>query len=114
MEQAFREWIPLSLPAREYLPPIAEKERRESPGSVRSGEFVLSHMASHRLLRDVALNFPAMTHASLDQPRRPGHAGPITVVIYILVNLGAILRIFGRCLTIQSSRSQIVTRLESA
>jgi len=30
---------------------------------VRGGEFVLSHMASHRLLRDVALNFPAMRRA---------------------------------------------------
>jgi len=37
----------------------------------------------------------AMTHASLDQPRRPRHAGAMTVIIYLLLNLGAVLRVFG-------------------
>ena len=32
----------------------AEKEKSESPGSWRGGEFILGHMASHGLFRDVA------------------------------------------------------------
>jgi uncharacterized protein involved in response to NO len=36
-----------------------------------------------------------MTRASLGHTGRPRHAGHMTVVIYILVNLGAVLRVFG-------------------
>lgn len=36
-----------------------------------------------------------MTRASLGHTGRPRHAGPMTVMIYSLVNLGAILRVFG-------------------
>jgi uncharacterized protein involved in response to NO len=36
-----------------------------------------------------------MTRASLGHTGRPKHAGPLTVCIYILVNLGALLRVFG-------------------
>jgi uncharacterized protein involved in response to NO len=36
-----------------------------------------------------------MTRASLGHTGRPKHAGPLTVCIYILVNLGAMLRVFG-------------------
>jgi uncharacterized protein involved in response to NO len=36
-----------------------------------------------------------MTRASLGHTGRPKHAGPLTVCIYILVNVGAILRVFG-------------------
>ena len=36
-----------------------------------------------------------MTRASLGHTGRPRHAGPMTVMIYLLVNLGAVLRVFG-------------------
>jgi uncharacterized protein involved in response to NO len=36
-----------------------------------------------------------MTRASLGHTGRPKHAGPLTVCIYILVNVGAMLRVFG-------------------
>ena len=36
-----------------------------------------------------------MTRASLGHTWRPRHAGPVTVFIYTLVTLGAMLRIFG-------------------
>jgi uncharacterized protein involved in response to NO len=36
-----------------------------------------------------------MTRASLGHTGRPKHAGPLTICIYILVNLGAMLRVFG-------------------
>ena len=36
-----------------------------------------------------------MTRASLGHTGRPKHAGPLTVCIYILVNAGAVLRVFG-------------------
>ena len=36
-----------------------------------------------------------MTRASLGHTGRPKHAGPLTVCIYLLVNLGAMLRVFG-------------------
>jgi uncharacterized protein involved in response to NO len=36
-----------------------------------------------------------MTRASLGHTGRPRHAGPMTVMIYSLVNLGAMLRVFG-------------------
>ncbi len=36
-----------------------------------------------------------MTRASLGHTGRPKHAGPLTLCIYLLVNLGAILRVFG-------------------
>ena len=42
-----------------------------------------------------AMTLAVMTRASLGHTGRPRHAGHMTVVIYILVNLGAVLRVFG-------------------
>jgi uncharacterized protein involved in response to NO len=42
-----------------------------------------------------AMTLAVMTRASLGHTGRPRHAGPLTVVIYILINLGAVLRVFG-------------------
>jgi uncharacterized protein involved in response to NO len=42
-----------------------------------------------------AMTLAVMTRASLGHTGRPLHAGPMTVVIYVLVNLGALLRVFG-------------------
>jgi uncharacterized protein involved in response to NO len=36
-----------------------------------------------------------MTRASLGHTGRPRHAGPLTGLIYLLVNIGAGLRVFG-------------------
>jgi uncharacterized protein involved in response to NO len=40
-----------------------------------------------------------MTRASLGHTGRIKHAGPLTVLIYLLVNVGALLRVFGQSLT---------------
>ncbi len=42
-----------------------------------------------------AMTLAVMTRASLGHTGRPRHAGPLTVLIYMLVNLGAMLRVFG-------------------
>lgn len=42
-----------------------------------------------------AMTMAIMTRASLGHTGRPKQASPITVMIYILVNLGALLRVFG-------------------
>lgn len=42
-----------------------------------------------------AMTLAVMTRASLGHTGRPRHAGPLTVLIYTLVNLGAVLRVFG-------------------
>jgi uncharacterized protein involved in response to NO len=42
-----------------------------------------------------AMTLAVMTRASLGHTGRPRHAGPLTVFIYILVNVGAVLRVFG-------------------
>lgn len=42
-----------------------------------------------------AMTLAIMTRASLGHTGRPRHAGPMTVLIYLLVNLGAVLRVFG-------------------
>ena len=41
-----------------------------------------------------AMTLAVMTRASLGHTGRPRHAGLMTVVIYVLVNLGAVLRVF--------------------
>ena len=41
------------------------------------------------------MTLAVMTRASLGHTGRPRHAGPLTVFIYMLVNLGALLRVFG-------------------
>ena len=41
------------------------------------------------------MTLAVMTRASLGHTGRIKHAGPMTVLIYILVNLGALLRVFG-------------------
>jgi uncharacterized protein involved in response to NO len=42
-----------------------------------------------------AMTLAVMTRASLGHTGRPRQADPLTVLIYVLVNLGAILRVFG-------------------
>jgi uncharacterized protein involved in response to NO len=42
-----------------------------------------------------AMTLAVMTRASLGHTGRPRHAGPLTVLIYMLVNLGALVRVFG-------------------
>jgi uncharacterized protein involved in response to NO len=42
-----------------------------------------------------AMTLAVMTRASLGHTGRPRHAGPTTVLIYLLVNVGALLRVFG-------------------
>jgi len=41
------------------------------------------------------MTLAVMTRASLGHTGRPKHAGPLTVSIYILVIVGALLRVFG-------------------
>mgnify|MGYP001262096591 FL=1 len=41
------------------------------------------------------MTLAVMTRASLGHTGRPRHAGPLTVLSYMLVNLGALLRVFG-------------------
>ena len=41
------------------------------------------------------MTLAVMTRASLGHTGRPKHAGPLTVCIYILVNVGALMRVFG-------------------
>ena len=41
------------------------------------------------------MTLAVMTRASLGHTGRPKHAGPATVCIYVLVTLGAVLRVFG-------------------
>jgi uncharacterized protein involved in response to NO len=42
-----------------------------------------------------ATTLAVMTRASLGHTGRPRHAGPLTICIYMLVNVGAVLRVFG-------------------
>ena len=42
-----------------------------------------------------AMTLAVMTRASLGHTGRPRHAGPLTVLIYMLVTLGALLRVVG-------------------
>ena len=42
-----------------------------------------------------AMTLAVMTRASLGHTGRPRHAGALTVCIYMLVNVGAVLRVFG-------------------
>jgi uncharacterized protein involved in response to NO len=42
-----------------------------------------------------AMTLAVMTRASLGHTGRPKHAGPLTILIYMLVNVGAVLRVFG-------------------
>jgi uncharacterized protein involved in response to NO len=41
------------------------------------------------------MTLAVMTRASLGHTGRPRHAGPVTVFIYLLVTLGALIRVFG-------------------
>ena len=45
------------------------------------------------------MTLAVMTRASLGHTGRIKHAGPLTVLIYLLVNLGALFRVFGPSLT---------------
>jgi uncharacterized protein involved in response to NO len=42
-----------------------------------------------------AMTLAVMTRASLGHTGRPRHAGPLTVCIYTMINVGAVLRVFG-------------------
>ena len=42
-----------------------------------------------------SMTLAVMTRASLGHTGHPRHAGPTTVLIYLLVNVGALLRVFG-------------------
>jgi uncharacterized protein involved in response to NO len=42
-----------------------------------------------------AMTLAVMNSASLGHTGRPRHAGTLTVFIYMLVNVGAVLRVFG-------------------
>jgi len=42
-----------------------------------------------------AMTLAVMTRATLGHTGRPRHAGPLTVLIYVLVNVGAVMRVFG-------------------
>ncbi|HKQ35769.1 MAG TPA: NnrS family protein [Nitrospiraceae bacterium] len=42
-----------------------------------------------------AMTLAVMTRANLGHTGRPRHAGPVTVCIYMLVNAGVVLRVFG-------------------
>jgi uncharacterized protein involved in response to NO len=42
-----------------------------------------------------AMTLAVMTRASLGHTGRVRHAGPVTILIYLLVNVGAVLRVFG-------------------
>jgi uncharacterized protein involved in response to NO len=50
-----------------------------------------------------AMTLGVMTRASLGHTGRPLHAGSLTVVIYVLVNLGAMLRVFGTAAGFQTN-----------
>ncbi len=50
-----------------------------------------------------AMTLAIMTRASLGHTGRPRHAGPLTVFIYILVNVGAVLRVFGPVTNVSAS-----------
>jgi len=41
------------------------------------------------------MTLAVMTRATLGHTGRLRHAGPMTIVIYVLVTLGAVLRVFG-------------------
>ena len=49
------------------------------------------------------MTLAVMTRASLGHTGRPKHAGPLTVCIYILVNVGALLRVFGPSLDLSTN-----------
>ncbi|MDR4462050.1 MAG: NnrS family protein [Nitrospirales bacterium] len=50
-----------------------------------------------------SMTLAIMTRASLGHTGRPRHAGPMTVMIYSLVNLGAVLRVFGPATDLSTS-----------
>ena len=50
-----------------------------------------------------SMTLAIMTRASLGHTGRPRHAGPMTIMIYSLVNVGAILRVFGPATDISTS-----------
>ena len=42
-----------------------------------------------------AMTLAVMTRASLGHTGHPRHAGPLMVLIYMLINVGAVVRVFG-------------------
>lgn len=53
------------------------------------------------------MTLAVMTRASLGHTGRPKHAGLLTIMMYLLVNLGAILRVFGPSLDLSSTHSLV-------
>lgn len=51
-----------------------------------------------------AMTLAVMTRASLGHTGRPKHAGALTILIYLLVNLGAFLRVFGPSLHVPAPK----------
>jgi uncharacterized protein involved in response to NO len=54
------------------------------------------------------MTLAVMTRASLGHTGRPKHAGPLTIMMYLLVNLGAKLRVFGPSLDLVSTHSLVL------
>lgn len=54
------------------------------------------------------MTLAVMTRASLGHTGRTKHAGPLTIIIYTLVNLGAALRVFGPSLDLEGDPSLVL------
>ena len=54
------------------------------------------------------MTLAVMTRASLGHTGRAKHAGPLTIMIYLLVNLGSILRVFGSSLDLSGPHSLVL------
>lgn len=54
------------------------------------------------------MTLAVMTRASLGHTGRAKHAGPLTIMIYLLVNLGAMLRVFGSSLDLSGTPSLVL------
>jgi uncharacterized protein involved in response to NO len=51
-----------------------------------------------------AMTLAVITCASLGHTGRPRHAGPLTVCIHMLINVGAVLRVFGPMTGLSTNR----------
>jgi uncharacterized protein involved in response to NO len=60
------------------------------------------------------MTLAVMTRASLGHTGRTRHAGPVTVLIYVLVNLGAILRVFAPSPDAPTSVTTLILGLAAA
>ena len=60
------------------------------------------------------MTLAVMTRASLGHTGRARHAGPVTVLIYVLVNLGAILRVFAPSPDAPTAMTNLILGLAAA